>query len=892
MQKKKKNYTCIQPLDLIFHSDFQINQAVSQSSEADYEMEEGEIDPNHPFRLSPQSSNTVSPSSFLLQQTTPQKMILVSAEASAAKKNMQPNFLDETDNAHSASSSTSPIPNGEGAVVHRIVSLQGLSPTASSEGESDTAHGGGSTSTSSLAREAVKSPAPAASREDILRSLRKRSAVGKAKIAVSNGDKVQGNDSSQKEYKCEFCNFRAKWPNMVMEHMKIHSSPKPYRCPNCSYASKWKWDVSKHLLRCGSGGKLQGVIDDSTNQAASPDVPPNVTVTPDGVMVQHQKDATAEATGSADTHSVTTPSPDQPLSLQTALAVSTSTHTTILPQQFLQGTSMQVVTLKESSHAAAASPSPHPSGLSLVLEPKGEQPSRFSPLAYTNENQHRCLICSFSCSTATELTRHQVTHSEKPYRCDRCTYATKWKHDLKKHKCKGLIKGSEPSREPQKSDSFKCSSCPFETSNKKALNDHVRKNHSSGTSSSKKSAEVVKFRCKQCQFNTNDFSRYVQHRQSHVHEKDVPRQCSPVNDPEELDEARLKHPRKKVTSYSCKRCNFVCTKSTELLDHRREVHDIYQCLYCSERFDVKDGLLDHLLHVHPDVNIAEWCLYFRVDNDEDVNNNSNAEERADVSKEATGHKTKAADMPVTASVTSDSKQKSDEALRCSWCGHGFENIVRLYSHVQSVHKQQFVELQVEEGIKPSDPQGQKAQFASVSPTQGISLLKTSTASAEQVTASLPTNGKEGSTLAKQSQAMTDGMFRVPSLPNSARKSGTSHGSPHLSHVPSSTMTSLDLSTKNASPKSPALSPQVNKPTSVRINGQHMKVQPTGAFVQLADRKVVDVQQYRWTLWKNQDISQCLLCFKHQESPLAAINHLKQQHPDFVKGVKWPDQVAC
>ena len=70
-------------------------------------------------------------------------------------------------------------------------------------------------------------------------------------------------------YKCDSCEFRARWPSEINQHRKNHSSVKPYACPRCTYRSKWKWDVVKHLKRCGagvcvtSGVSVRDVIDHS-----------------------------------------------------------------------------------------------------------------------------------------------------------------------------------------------------------------------------------------------------------------------------------------------------------------------------------------------------------------------------------------------------------------------------------------------------------------------------------------------------------------------------------------------------------------------------------------------------------------------------------------------------
>ena len=73
-------------------------------------------------------------------------------------------------------------------------------------------------------------------------------------------DRSNGSAETILPYKCNVCEYRARWPSEIAQHMKNHSDEKPFHCPRCSYKSKWKWDVVKHLKRCG-GGTVKDVID-------------------------------------------------------------------------------------------------------------------------------------------------------------------------------------------------------------------------------------------------------------------------------------------------------------------------------------------------------------------------------------------------------------------------------------------------------------------------------------------------------------------------------------------------------------------------------------------------------------------------------------------------------
>jgi len=55
--------------------------------------------------------------------------------------------------------------------------------------------------------------------------------------ARGGGGSTVGLDNSEAvlPYKCELCEYRARWPSEMTQHMKNHSDEKPYRCPQCSY---------------------------------------------------------------------------------------------------------------------------------------------------------------------------------------------------------------------------------------------------------------------------------------------------------------------------------------------------------------------------------------------------------------------------------------------------------------------------------------------------------------------------------------------------------------------------------------------------------------------------------------------------------------------------------
>lgn len=50
-----------------------------------------------------------------------------------------------------------------------------------------------------------------------------------------NGRKDTGTGDKNLRYKCDFCEFRARWPSEMTQHKKNHSTDKPFKCNHCSY---------------------------------------------------------------------------------------------------------------------------------------------------------------------------------------------------------------------------------------------------------------------------------------------------------------------------------------------------------------------------------------------------------------------------------------------------------------------------------------------------------------------------------------------------------------------------------------------------------------------------------------------------------------------------------
>lgn len=312
-------------------------------------------------------------------------------------------------------------------------------------------------------------------------------------------------------HRCPHCEYRARWPSEITQHMKNHSDEKPFGCCHCEYTSKWKWDVVKHMKRCGGGG-----VNDVVNlkelkefaQKLAPQAntlahtqgrglsngPPNVTVTRDGMGMK---------TGSSPPTGRETPSP-----------VST-------------GEEQQQNTIRDPLQCSKC----------LFIASSPTELKRHIKSHKYNTSQVYCSLCSFVGNSQTDLTRHMRVHSdEKPYPCLSCSYSSKWKCDLKKHcenynhipavdltygghgrKPKAAAKKSAVQPAPNgrrnssegesSSDScseYRCDKCQFVATSQAVYNAHM-KNHS-----------PAGFKCKRCDFQCGDLTVYLKHKQSHT----------------------------------------------------------------------------------------------------------------------------------------------------------------------------------------------------------------------------------------------------------------------------------------------------------------------------------------------------------------------------------------
>ncbi|XP_046340411.1 uncharacterized protein LOC124121458 [Haliotis rufescens] len=421
-------------------------------------------------------------------------------------------------------------------------------------------------------------------------------------------------------YKCPKCEYRARWPSEITQHMKNHSDEKPYHCPRCNYRSKWKWDVVKHLKRCG-GGTIKDVIDTSRFMGSKRIAPPNVTVLPEGKLQQQTPQPVAYLVSSNNTDhtggqgAVIVPIMAGQSQGAPPLISANQGNTPIQPKPVNTGSSHQV---KQGNNSHS---SKQPVFRSLI-----------------NQGLYHCLECPFVGHSPAELKRHSVLHSEnKPFTCGTCGYSSRWKCDLKKHMrtynhfssqvsrspgLNGDDSGHTDSDEPDRPERqvFTCTKCPYATTKHHILETHMKIH---GTPSSSSSSSPAKFKCKQCDFQVNDLSNFLQHRVTHSNQNAAASaQASPspsdVQRHEEIDAARLKHPRKAMKRLQCSKCDFVCSKRETMeiheAEHEKELN--YKCFYCDMTVNDKESLLDHI-STHTEFNPDEWETFFMEDDQSD-----------------------------------------------------------------------------------------------------------------------------------------------------------------------------------------------------------------------------------------------------------------------------------
>jgi hypothetical protein len=157
------------------------------------------------------------------------------------------------------------------------------------------------------------------------------------------------------------------------------------------------------------------------------------------------------------------------------------------------------------------------------------------------------------------------------FKCDKCEYETKNKHDLKRH-----IKSIH-----DKIKDFKCNKCEYKCSNNNDLKEHTKRIHD----------KIKDNKCDKCEYTCLKKSHLKQH---------------------------IKYVHDKVKDFTCKTCNYCCTTNSDMNKHIKQVHDkikdikCSKCDYkCSNTVDMKSH--NKKVHERPimdkHMSLGEYAIY-------------------------------------------------------------------------------------------------------------------------------------------------------------------------------------------------------------------------------------------------------------------------------------------
>lgn len=545
--------------------------------------------------------------------------------------------------------------------------------------------------------------------QESLRERENASANGKRPdLSTSPHLSASADKDDKLPYKCTMCNYHARWPSEITQHMKNHSDSKPYLCPRCDYRSKWKWDVVKHLKRCG-GGTINDVIDTTKKDSKeSPSRgPPNVLVGQYGNMQkmtpqpfnfvqsvdangqptavvfhpsssintassssflhQHEMDPCDE-TASNHAQSDRNQSGSDPEMIDLTISNNNNNDDDRVDNNvnnnyaaYTSGQPLMASTpISASSMMAASSANESMSNLSRNTSPAPPSTPITTNSSSGTSRQNasadwwHCPHCSFSTQSQAELKRHSGLHKEdKPFKCDECHYSTRWACDLKKHR-----KSYEhyPKREN-----------PF-VNNHKDVSKIISEEDSLKCDNNEKSQRLgqnqARFKCYQCSIYFGSLQELMDHRKAtHTDSKQIDQSYAPETvKSHEIDAARIKHPRKQIKQLTCPKCPFVCknrlTMDQHMEEHEKREKNALHCFYCSLQFIDKESLLDHIVS-HPAFNPKEWETFFMV-NEEDEQIQEQPELQKDVDMEMDKAEGKEKPNPTKANTATSSNSNTDK----------------------------------------------------------------------------------------------------------------------------------------------------------------------------------------------------------------------------------------
>ena len=554
----------------------------------------------------------------------------------------------------------------------------------------------------------------------------------------------KGGPSSSAEillpYKCSVCEYRARWPSEITQHMKNHSDEKPYLCPRCTYKSKWKWDVVKHLKRCG-GGTVKDVIDTSRlhrkSESSGSSSSSTVTNSHSVVKALQFKNVTPK-------QSILSNGPPNVTVLPNlSMRIPVSQMQQHSPSSFMhmQSTSEEACLVPYSRSTNSPDSSPTHMSMSEPMSPSGSNKAKGTVFrSIINQGQYHCLQCPFIGNSPAELKRHCRVHSdEKPFACATCGYSSKWKCDLKKHLrtynhvaaprrdsleakqkedsyrlMSSAMEGNQSSSDEMSVDMntgeprsisplepifvpkptlYKCDKCQYVTYKKNFLEGHMNIH---GQTREKKSG---KLKCKQCDFEASDLPSFLQHKLTHStqqgSESTITLESSLCEGAQRLvgaekEQGSVRHRRKPLKYLCCSRCPYTCLKQDKLEVHEA-MHeprgpDALTCEFCDYNVYSR-GLLFQHMKLHPEFD--EWY----ATNGESFEEEAQMEETEEIEMDEAEHTESLCDGAVNLSVKACSgsggmkllvanPSESGAGFKCNKCPYISEQRSSFEAHIR------------------------------------------------------------------------------------------------------------------------------------------------------------------------------------------------------------------
>lgn len=507
-------------------------------------------------------------------------------------------------------------------------------------------------------------------------------------------------------YKCRLCEYRARWPSEIQQHMKNHSDEKPYHCPRCSYKSKWKWDVVKHLKRCG-GGTIKDVID-TTKIRKLP--PPNVTVNTEGAF--HQD----------------TPQPFRP-------------HSDMqenMQSRFVYNGFMQNMTENDQNEKVMTYEC-------LECPFVGNSPAELKrhSVLHSENKPFSCTVCGYSSRWKCDLKKHMRTYGHEnsfmPQSEDKSPMYLQDKFKLA-HKNHHENQMSQMQQEDER-QLYQCDQCQYATYKKFSYQAHLKMHGSANIPHETND----KFKCKQCNFKAPDLPSFLQHKKTHsttsvaspLSQQNAPSPSSQQNgsplvrnedeNSSSMDvSSRTLHKHRRKPSqpsqqFKCSKCHFTSFSKSSIMMHE-STHEPEKM-----EEDNAEGQEDE----YDDCKIVGTDQEYQLDasdmNQSHNNKPLNFSGALDLTRSSTPVSLAQQQKPTVSihhhAARTVNQQPINPAypFHCEWCPAMFPNLATVYQHASQVHPN---ELKAQESNdKPQSSTGMSLPTRQPIPTSNANTFE-------------------------------------------------------------------------------------------------------------------------------------------------------------------------